>query len=265
MPFIAEEIYTNLTDEESVHLCDWPIINSKYLDHQLNKEIDLIKRIVRLGHSIRASKNIKVRQPLNIAEYSYSEDIDIDKDILMDELNVKELKIIKDVNQIAKEIVSPNAKILGPKYGKDVQKIIMTAKEGNFTKLDNGQIKVLDFILSKDEYETKYLAEENLDVLSDGELVVAIDTVIDSELVLEGVVRDLIRHIQSLRKDASYNVDDRITVFLDPSLQELIGANIDYLKKEVLAVDVKFEFTEKNDIEKMIDLNNELLKIALKR
>jgi len=239
MPFISEEIFTNLEGLESVHLSNWPEFNKKYLDKNLNKGVELTRRIVKLGHSIRARKNIKVRQPLKGIEIGIeNRKIDLDIDVIKSELNIKEVKIIEDTKELAEKIIFPNAKLIGPKFGKNVQEIIIKAKKGEYELLKNNQIKVGEFVLEENEYETRFNSKEGKDVDSDKEILVALNTELTNELVNEGNVRDLIRHIQDLRKKANFNVDDRIKIYLDKTGQNLIKGFEDYLKKETLATEI---------------------------
>jgi len=240
MPFISEEIFTNLENKESVHLEDWPSFDKKYIDIELNNKITLTRRIVKLGHSIRSRKNIKVRQPLSTVEICIEneKELDINIDVIKNELNVKNVKFIKDTNTLADKIISPNAKIIGPKYGNEVQKIIKEAKEGNYKFMDDNKIQVGEFILEENEYDVRFISKEGKDVDSDKEILVSLDTQLTQELMNEGNVRDLIRYIQDLRKDAEYNVDDRIYIYIDDAGKNLIKGFEEYLMKETLATKI---------------------------
>ena len=246
-PFVAEEIYTNLTNQESVHLSDWPEFDLKKIDLKLNKEVALTQQIVALGHAIRANKKIKVRQPLNELQVAISGDFDtgkLEQDIILEELNVKNFAILLNPTDIAETVIKPNGKALGPKYGKNVQNIIKEAKAGNFERLvekTNGdtemsKIKVLDFILEPDEYEIHYVGKAGLDVASEGGVVVGLDTELTTELRMEGAARDTVRFIQDMRKEVDYKVSDRIDtyIFTDGDISTALDAHGDYIREETL-------------------------------
>jgi isoleucyl-tRNA synthetase len=132
--------------------------------------------------------------------------------IIRDELNVKEVRF-KNPEKLAKKICKPDARKIGPKYGKDVQKVIMEAKNGNFIEKENGIIDVGGFILESGEYSLEYIPLEGVgDVTGGYGMVVALDTEITESLKLEGYARDIIRLIQDMRKEADYSVTDRISL-----------------------------------------------------
>ncbi len=244
VPFVAEEIYMNLTKEESVHLSDYPEADEKLIDDQLEQEIGMAKTIVSLGLAARAKKKIKVRQPLSKVQVALGDQYDASLleaslETIQEELNIKEVELVKDASSLATVIAKPNAKLLGPKYGKDMQSIIQTAKAGNFEKLDNGNIKVLDFELTPEEIEIAYMGAEGVDVETAAGILVALDTTITPELEEEGLARDLVRQIQELRKDAGYNVDDRIQLAIIGAEESLIKNFGGFIQNETLAESIE--------------------------
>ena len=257
MPFITEEIYKNLTGEESVHLSKWPKVNKDLIDKKLNKEIDITRTIVALGHAARAKEHLKVRQPLPKIEIALPEKmaksiIREQIEVIKEELNIKDIQFIENIGKRIQVIAYPDAKKLGPKYGADVQKIIITAKQGKFKKLANGNIKVLNFELLPDELEIRYQGKEGQNVESEKGIVVILDTEISEELKLEGLARDIIRRIQDLRKKSGFNVDDRIIIGALSKDKEIMKAVInfsDYIKKETLATEITEETVSKKNKE----------------
>lgn len=242
-PFVSEEIYRNLTGEDSVHLSDYPKASKAKVDEKLIEEMFLAKTIVSLGLASRAKLKIKVRQPLAKVQIALAQQYDAsllkdEMDIIREELNVKEVEVIDNLSDLATVIAKPNAKLLGPKYGKEVQNIIMAAKSGKFEKLDNGGVKVLGYELTAEEMEIAYLGKEGADIETASGILVALDTRITPELEMEGKARDLVRQIQELRKAADYRVDDRITVALTGANSELIAKFGDYIKAETLATKI---------------------------
>ncbi|MBI4232151.1 isoleucine--tRNA ligase, partial [Candidatus Peregrinibacteria bacterium] len=272
MPFISDEIYQNLTAEESVHLADWPMWNDDLIDEELNAEIHLLRTIVNLGHSVRGKAKIKVRQPLARVDIALPESADPivvenQSEVILEELNVKELNIIKEAGEIVETFVMPNAKLLGPKYGQDVQNIIRKVKAGEFELLGEGRVKVGPFELEMDEVEIGFRGKEGFDVESAEGIVVALDTNVSDELRREGYARDIVRQIQELRKEADYQVDDRIFVFVASGgeVETAVTDFADYIKAETLADELQQSGDFAWDKEKIFDLDGEQVKVAVRK
>ena len=271
MPFISDEIYKNLTGEESVHLADWPIPNEILIDEDLNKEIHAVRTIVNLGHSVRAKAKIKVRQPLSkvgiaLPEGLTQKTIEDHKEVILEELNVKNVEFIKEAGDIVEQSVVPNPKVLGPKYGGDVQFIIQKIKAGEY-EIDGKQVKVAHFILEDDEVEIGLKGKEGFDVESDEGIVTALDTNISDELKQEGYARDIVRYIQELRKEADYQVDDRIYVCVESSgnIDKAVTEFADYIKKETLADELQQDKDFEGDVSKDAEVDGEPVKISVKK
>lgn len=264
IPFMTENIYKNLTWKESVHLENFPVIDESKIDEKLNEEMMLLKMYVRLWLNIRTNKNIRVRQPLQ----SITIWIDLDdyyKQILKDELNVKEVIFDEKVSELAKITIKPNARMLWPKYWKNVQIIINEWKEWKFEELWDGKIKILDYVLNENEYERWFeKLSEQLDLEIIEWLVLAMDTLITDELRIEWYVRDLIRFIQETRKEAEYHVADKILLEISwDSSNEMIEMFGTYIESETLS-NISERITD-FDIEKNIDIDNQKILIRLKR
>jgi isoleucyl-tRNA synthetase len=224
----------------------------------------MAKTIVSLGLAARAKAKIKVRQPLAKIQVALGDQydpklLDDELEIIKEELNIKEVKLIKDPKDLATVIARPNAKLLGPKYGKDVQKIIQEAKSGKFEKLDNGNISVgadnnPRYELTPEEMEIAYLGKDGADVETEEGILVALDTKLTPELEQEGVARDLVRQIQELRKSADYNVDDRITVALINADADMLKNFSDYIKSETLATSIESDISEPDQFAEYNDI-----------
>ncbi|MBN2087175.1 isoleucine--tRNA ligase [Candidatus Peregrinibacteria bacterium] len=265
MPFVSEEIYRNLTGEESVHLTRYPSPESEGGDSRLMEEMFVTKTIVSLGLASRAKTKLKVRQPLSKVQVAlgdqYNKSILNDQlEIIKEELNVKEIEFIDNPSDLATVIAKPNAKLLGPKYGKDVQTIIMTAKSGKFERLDNGNLKVLDFELTPEELEIAYMGKEGKEIETEAGILIALDTIITPELELEGQARDLVRQIQELRKSADYKVDDRITIALINVDKKLIDKFGDYIKSETLTTSIEEDIIEPDQFTEIDDITIKIKK-----
>ncbi|PIZ73813.1 isoleucine--tRNA ligase [Candidatus Peregrinibacteria bacterium CG_4_10_14_0_2_um_filter_43_11] len=246
MPFMPEEIYKNLTGEESVHLTAYPKPDPKVYDKALMHETHLAKTIVSLGLAARAKQKIKVRQPLQKIDIVLSDPGDqaliADQiETIKEELNIKEVEFIDNPDTFATKIAKPDAKVLGPKYGKQVQDIIQAAKQGDFEELGNGNIKVLMYELTPEEISIDYIPKGDFDVESAEGILIALETKITTELKQEGAARDLVRQIQDLRKKANYKVNDRIEVSISGAEETLLKNFGDYIKNETLATALKTE------------------------
>ena len=242
MPFLSENIYQWLTGRESVHLEYITRVNKRLIANDLNRDMEVCEHIVSLGLALRSRKNIRVRQPL--ASVTITKVLSpYYKSIIQDELNVKNI-IIADPKDLAKQICKPDARKIGPKYGKDVQIIIKNWKEGNFNYLHDGIVQIWDsiipdnvFELHKWEYTMEYLPLEwTLDVEGGYGMVVGLDTQITESLRLEWFARDIVRAIQDMRKEADYQVTDRVQISISGWLSAAIIADWkSYVEKETLS------------------------------
>ena len=193
-----------------MHLDYFPEFNRFSVPRDIREDMKQTKQFVTLGLALRGRKKLRVRQPLQsvtigsqLSEYFI--------DIIREELNVKEVILGADMSQVARLICRPNARLIGPRFGKDVQQILQMAKSGDFTELPDGRIQVGDVYLEAHEFELVYEPLSlDMDVEGGGGLVVLMDTVVTESLKLEGMARDLVRSIQDLRKEAGYLVSDRI-------------------------------------------------------
>jgi len=263
-PMISEAVYRGLTGHESVHLERFPEFTRAHMFDSLESDMKQARDIITLGLALRGQKKLRVRQPLasitigeNLSEYF--------QEIIREELNVKEVKI-EDMSHVARKICKPNAKLIGPRFGKAVQDVIIQAKSGNFQDLDNGRIQVGEYVLEAGEYEIAYepLDGVTLDVISGTGMVIAMDTIITEELELEGYARDLVRVIQDLRKDAGYEVSDRVRVALHgEKMEEILALFADYITSETLSV-IDENLVE-GDISREIDVEGIIVKVVVKR
>ncbi len=272
MPFLADEIYKNLTGEESVHLANWPKAKVQHIQPTLNLETSVVRKIVALGHAVRDKANIKVRQPLGLVQVGLPVTVDAQlvlaqKDVICEELNVKNLEILKDVQDIVKYIVMPNARVLGPKYGKYVQIIIQKAKAGEFTLEEGGKVRIGEFTLEPDEVQIGFQGQAGFDVASADGVSVVLDTTVTDELKQEGYAREIVRFVQDLRKEAAYNVDDRIYLLIaaEGEIASAVTKFADYISRETLAIELQQKGNLEWDKEKIVDIEGTTVKIAVRR
>jgi len=263
MPFLAEELYRNLvrsvdeTAPESVHLAKWPEVLPEMVDESLNRDMALVMRLVSLGHSARQKANRKVRQPL--AEVAFSlgnpaerKAVETYADLFMDELNVKQVRLLDAATEAVSHSVKPLPKQLGQKYGNKfpaIQKTIlaMNSEEAARPLLEGRPLRVEvngeTYAVLPDEVEVKALAKEGFAVAEEGPYVAALVTELTPELVREGWAREFVRRVQDLRKSAELNVADRIDLFVEASagLRSAIEAHQDYVTAETLTSNLVFE------------------------
>jgi isoleucyl-tRNA synthetase len=260
VPFTMEEIYQNLVRSVnakaplSIHLCDWPKVNEALLDEKLTNETHLVMRVVGLGRAAREKVQIKIRQPLN-AMYVRVLNRDEEEALLrhseqvLEELNIKHLHLISDDSDMLAYTLKPQVRVLGPKYGPLVQKILAAfklldahgaqeaAKLLNETGKLNFTIEGQQIELTSDEIEVVATARPGYVATEERGYVVALETTITPELREEGLVRDLTHYVQDMRKKAGFNIEDHIalTLFADEELASIMHRHEEALRSETLA------------------------------
>ena len=256
IPFMTEEIYLNIvagidkTAPESIHLCDFPVANEAYIDKELEANMDEVLRIVVVGRACRNAANIKNRQPIGkMYDKAEAELSDFYKEIIEDELNVKEVEFTDDVRAYSSYSFKPQLKTVGPKYGKLLGKIKQALSEvdGNTAMDELNEKGQLTFNfdgetveLTKDDLLIEIAQTEGFESGNDGDITVVLDTNLTPELVEEGFMREIISKIQTMRKEAGFEVMDKITVYSDGNdkIAELISKNEDTVKNDVLATEI---------------------------
>lgn len=261
IPFITEEIYQNLRAgdmPESVHLCDFPLAGEKSRNQMLERKMAATQQAVSMGRAIRSMYNLKVRQPLkavhlvtlNKEEKNILREME---DIIREELNVKEVVFRDNEDDLVEYQAKPNYRVLGKELGKDMKaaaakiqsfsgREILSLMEGNVLNLDIGN-RSIDITI--DSIEVQRLEKENLKVLNEGSLTIALDPELTEELQREGMVRDLIRGVQNLRKESSLDVTDRIVLSItpEPQLQQAVADFEEFLQEETLCTAIEWSET----------------------
>jgi isoleucyl-tRNA synthetase len=242
MPFLAEHLWRNLvvgaTDDapESVFLAGWPEPLERLADDALVGEIDQVRRVVELGRQARATSGLKLRQPLRRLVVQGGGLAERHADELAEELRVKDVEF-GDVE--ATELsVRPNLPVLGPKLGKELGAVRAAIQSGDFEELDNGRFRVGAHELGADEVLVERRGREGWAVAADDGVTVALDTTLDAELELEGRVLDLIHQLNSMRREAGFELTDRIRVTLPAAHADLLESHRDRIAEEVLAVEI---------------------------
>ena len=256
VPFLSEEIYQNLVRSldkeapESVHLCEFPQTDTAYVDKKLEEDMDEVLQIVTLGRAARNAANRKNRQPLAKIYVKADHTLDIVyEDIILDELNIKSLEFIDDASGFVSYTFKPQLRILGQKYGKRIGEIrnALASLDGNTAMAElrqNGCIVLHlpdgDVSLTEEELLIEEKQMEGLTSLSDRGVTVVLDTKLTDELVEEGFVREIISKIQSMRKEADFNVTDHISVYCqgNEKIASLLTAHAQEISHDVLAEEI---------------------------
>ena len=256
IPFMTEDIYQNLVRSidanapESIHLCDYPKVNEAWIDKDLEANMEELLEIVVLGRACRNTANIKNRQPIGTMYVKAEKAMDkFYTDIIADELNVKEVKFADDVESFISYSFKPQLRTVGPKYGKLLNGIRTALSEIDGTAAmkelrDNG-VLVLDIAgnrveLAEEDLLIETAQSEGYVTETDGETSVVLDTNLTPELIQEGFVREIISKVQTMRKEAGFEVMDKIIVYAkdNDKIMDIMKANQDEIKREVLAENI---------------------------
>jgi isoleucyl-tRNA synthetase len=284
-PFLAESIYSNLNSvakreaDESVHLAMIPEADEKAIDHALESRMEKAQRIVSLVRAIRNKSNLKVRQPLKriivpVFNERDREEIARMEDVILDEINVKKLEYVDDDSGIVHKTVKPNFKSLGPKYGKSVQPVAAAIR--NFTSKEIKEIETRGSLTIQLNGSGTVILREDVEILheelkgwvveSDNTVTVALDTELSQELIDEGFAREFISRIQNMRKDAGFDVTDRIRISYDAKekLSRALSSLGEYVKNETLATGM-IEILVEGGYTAEWDINGEQCSISIER
>ena len=281
IPFMTEEIYQNLvrsvdaSQPESIHLCDFPKVEEEHVDKKLEADMDIVLKAVVMGRACRNTANIKNRQPVNTmfvkAEYELT---DFYKDIIADELNVKKVVFTNDVREFTSYTFKPQLRTVGPKYGKQLGAIkkyleeldgnaaMDTLQKDGVLKFTAGDVEVS---LTEEDLLIEMTQKEGYVTEADNSMTVVLDTNLTPELIEEGFVLELISKIQTMRKDAGFEVTDHIRVaFADnDKIEEIAQKHEKEIAGKVLAdaLSVKNELS----VAKEWNVNGENVKISVER
>ena len=281
IPFMTEDIYQNLVrsiDKDapiSIHLCDFPTVNEKHINAELEKNMDAVLDIVGLGRACRNGSNIKNRQPLGAMYVKAEETLsEFYTDIIKEELNVKKVEFVEDASSLLSYGFKPQLKTLGPKYGKQLGEIreLLASIDGTAAKkeLDETgtlklQISIGEIALAEEDLLIEAKQQEGYFSLSDFGITVALDTNLTEELLTEGFVREVVSKIQTMRKDAGFEVMDHIVLTIDGSekLLKIVEANKSSIMSDVLADELTTGSADGHTAE--WNINGENAKIGVKK
>ena len=280
VPFMTDEIYQNLVvgldknAPESVHLCLWPEVDEKAINKELEKEMDLAYKIVKLGRSARNSANIKNRQPLLEMLISIDTLPKYYEDIVKEELNVKKVELGAEMSKYVDFEIKPNLPVLGKEYGKLIPKIKAKLAQMNqmdlATKVKNGKSEYIEIDDTQIELTSENLlvtmqGKEGFVFSGEGEIGVILETKITPELKKEGYVREVLSKVQNMRKDKGFEVLDKINLYVAGSeeLESVIKENEELIKHDTLAKKVVYH--EERDNYTATNINGQNLDIDIEK
>ncbi|MBN8594555.1 MAG: isoleucine--tRNA ligase [Anaerolineae bacterium] len=290
MPFLSDALYRNLVSEvdknapDSVHLATWPAYDPAVIDEALINEMRVVEKLVSLGRAAREAADLKVRQPLASAQFVTRSVAEADavrrmSDIIESELNVKSVKVLEGAGEVVTYVLNPLPAVLGKKLGKDFPAVQKTLREGAYADVErwakallkgdvvsvevNGQA----FEVTSAEVEVKQKSSEGFAVADDGGYLAAVDTRLNDDLIMEGLAREVVRRVQSMRKDADFNISDQIDLRYVASerLGKAIKKHSDYIKTETLAKSMRAGEPKEEYHHEEFSFDGETLTVGVRR
>lgn len=250
-PFLSDEIYTNLTGEDTVHVAYFPKADVSLIDKKVEERMDLVRTLVALGRGTREKERIKVRQPLSeiLVDGKYQAVIEDLTPLIMEELNVKEVVFAAELDQYMNFTLKPNFKVAGPVLGKKIKAFgAALAKENAsdvVSRLEAGTMTLNldgeDFEIQKEFVDVRINAKDGFAVAMENNVFTILDTTVTPELAGEGLARELVSKVQQMRKANDYEMMDNIKIFVeaDADVKAAVDAFSDYIQKETLAVSIE--------------------------
>ena len=281
IPFMTEEIYQNIVRQvnpdapESIHLCDYPVVDETVIDKELEDNMEEVLQIVTLGRACRNAANIKNRQPLaNIYVQAENKLNELYQNIVKEELNIKNIEFTEDSAQFTSYKFKPQLKTLGQRFGKKVNEIrtLLADIDGKQAKKDLDTLGFVTLVLSDGEEaklgEADLLIEtvqsEGYVPLTDRGITVVLDTNLTAELLEEGFVREVVSKIQAMRKEADFNITDHIQLFVaeNDKIKEIVSRNAEAIKYDTLTDEVVFDTVD--GFVQDVNINGEKVKFGIK-
>ncbi len=273
VPFISEEIYTALTNKESVHLAKFPKCDDKLIDEKIEEKMDLVRDLISLGRNVREEAKIKVRQPISeaILDGKNKNIIGDLTELIKEELNVKEIKFVDDLSIYMNYEVKPNFKVCGPLLGssiKSFQGYVKNFNYGDIKNLEEGnEVKInldgKEITITYDMLDVRITSKEGFNSTHEGNNFIVLNTTLNKDLINEGIARELISKIQQLRKNKDFNIVDRINIYYshNDEIEEAIEEYRDMIMKDTLAEQID----ERNDLTEEFNINGIEVKLDVVR
>ncbi len=275
-PFLSDKLYMTLTGHNSsVHLSEFTQYRKEAIDTELETKMQFAQDIVYLARSVRVKNNLKVRQPLRqilvpVLDAKQKQMIQAVKSIILEEVNIKELKIIEGDSEIIVKKTKPNFKSIGPKFGKDVkevQKVIMGLDAATIRELETkGAAEAGRFVIERNDVE---IFTENIEgwiVDTHDNITIALDTKLDENLIQEGIAREFVNRVQNFRRSADLEISDKVEIVLDAPepIKIALENSRDYILKETSAVSIDTANGSKYDFQES-EINGQPVKIHIKK
>ncbi len=273
VPFLSDEIYTNLTGEYSVHTADFPKYDETKIDVLLEEKMDLVRELISIGRYIREENKIGVRKPLSeiLIDGKNRHIIGELTSLIKEELNVKKVTFIEDTSSYMNFTVKPNFKEVGKIFGanlKEFQAKLLELPLEDIKKLQNNEMIKMN--IANTEYEIysnmvdiTYSSKEGFNVGMENNNFVILNTTLTPELIKEGIAREFVSKVQAMRKNKDLELTDRITIYYkaDDKINDALEEYIDYIKKETLATKI----IEKNGLEEEYTIDEGKVSIAIEK
>ena len=269
--FTAEELYSNLGFTTSVHLEDFPVCDEALINEEIEEKMDLVRDLISLGRNAREEVKIKVRQPISkiVLDGNKEEILGDLKELIREELNVKEIEFTKELDKYMTFEIKPNFKVCGKEFGpsiKELQEKLSSLSEDDKAKVVNKETITLsiageDKEITPEMVDIRINAKEGFDAAFMNNNFVIIDTVLTDELINEGIVRELISKVQNLRKEKNFNVTDRIKLIYSGDIGYIIDNYKEIIMKETLSNEIEVDDKLTNEY----DLNGKTVKLNVKK
>lgn len=273
VPYLSEEIYTNLTGEESVHTSDFPKYDETKIEELLEEKMDLVRELISIGRNIREEQKLRVRQPLSeiLIDGKHSMVIGELTELIKEELNVKKVTFIKDTSLYMNFMVKPNFKVVGKVFGsniKEFQAKLLELSLEDINKLRNNE--AIKMVINSEEYDIysdmvdiRIDAKEGFDVGMFNNNFVILNSSLTPELINEGIAREIVSKVQTMRKNMGLELTDRINIYYEASdkVNTAIEEFSDYIKRETLAIKLVTGSVQGEEF----NLDDELIKISLEK
>ena len=263
IPFLSEELYCNLTGEESVHLADYPVSDETLINEHIEQKMDLVRSLISIGRYVREETRIKVRQPLNEAllDGKNKELIYDLVPLIEEELNIKKVVFVDDLNEYMNLSVKPNFKVVGKVFGpmiKEFQTKLENLSVEEINKLQKGTSIMMELggvekEITSEMVDIRISSKEGFNVGMENNNFIILNTELTEDLIMEGIAREMISKVQQLRKNKDFDIVDRINIYYngDAEFVKALNKYMDYIKVETLAI----EIIVKENISDKFDLN----------
>lgn len=273
IPYTTEEIYKDLTLEESVHLCDFPVYNENHVNEEIEVKMDLVRDLISTGRFVREENKVKVRQPLGecLIDGKYESILGNLVNLIIEELNVKKVTFVDDLSKYMNFTIKPNFKVCGAMFGakmRDYQEVLKDLNDEDIDLILKNETVTVDFDgerldITPDMVDVRIESKEGFNVGMQNNKFIILNTELTEELILEGLARELVSKVQNLRKTSGLEIENRIKLYYfgDDRVNKAIETFVDFIKKETLSVEV----IKDENLEELVDLNGHKTLIKIEK